>query len=329
MSASPTPSPHTPTQPEALAGDYANFLGVKLWYVDSGGDGTPVVLLHANTGTVVAWQHQITTFAKAGFRVIAFDRRGWGNSQADASTGEQPGSVAEDLEALVQHLPLPAFHLVGIAGGGFVALDYAAWHPERLLKLVVAASNGQFQEPAMQAFYDRIAVPGLTGQPALRPYLEVGVSYRAEDPEGLARFVQMEHAARQPDAPAPPMRTPNTFAKVASISAPTLVITGGADLLAPPALMHFWAVHLPSATVVNAPDAGHSTGSARKRSTTTCSAFCKPTESAHETPHLVRLRHVGPQHALTLGFGPNRWHHPTDRALHARRIQRRHRANLC
>ncbi len=258
MSVSLTPRPHTPVQPDALAGAYAHLPGVKLWYVDSGGDGTPVVLLHANTGTVVAWQQQITAFDKAGFRVIAFDRRGWGNSQADASTGVQPGSVAEDLEALVQHLQLPAFHLVGIAGGGFVALDYAAWHPERLLKLVVAASNGQFQEPAMQAFYDRIAVPGLTGQAALRPYLEVGVSYRAEDPEGLARFVQMEHAARQPDAPAQPMRTPNTFAKVASISAPTLVITGGADLLAPPALMHFWASHLRRVIFVNVPDAGHS-----------------------------------------------------------------------
>ena len=257
MSAS-APFPRSPAQPEALAGAYLNLPGVKLWYVDSGGDGTPVVLLHANTGTVEAWQHQITVFAQAGFRVIAFDRRGWGNSQADALTGEQPGSVAEDLEALVQHLQLPAFHLVGIAGGGFVALDYAAWHPERLLKLVVAASNGQFQEPAMQAFYDRIAVPGLTGQAALRPYLEVGVSYRAEDPEGLARFVQMEHAARQPDAPAQPMRTPNTFAKVASISAPTLVITGGADLLAPPALMHFWASHLRRVIFVNVPDAGHS-----------------------------------------------------------------------
>ena len=258
MSVSPTPRPYTPVQPEALAGAYANLPGVKLWYVDSGGGGTPVVLLHANTGTVEAWQHQIIAFAEAGLRVIAFDRRGWGNSQADSLTGVQPGSVAEDLEALVDHLQLPPFHLVGIAGGGFVALDYAAWHPERLIKLVVAASNGQFQEPAMQAFYDRIAVPGLTGQPALRPYLEVGVSYRAEDPEGLARFVQMEHAARQPNAPAQPMRTPNTFTKVATISTPTLIITGGADLLAPPALMHCWASYLRSATYVNVPDAGHS-----------------------------------------------------------------------
>jgi pimeloyl-ACP methyl ester carboxylesterase len=240
------------------AGNFANLPGVRLWFVDTGGPGTPVVLLHANTGTVQAWQYQIDVFAKAGWRVIAFDRRGWGKSTAAPLTGDQPGTVAEDLDALADHLNLPPFHLIGIAGGGFVALDYAAWRPERLRRLIVAASNGQFKEPEMQAFYDRIAVPGLTGNPDLRAFLEVGVSYRAENPEGLARFVQMEHTARQPTAPAQPMRTPNTFSKVSGILAKTLIITGGADLLAPPPLMTCWARHLRSAFFVNLPDAGHS-----------------------------------------------------------------------
>ncbi|MDO9278385.1 MAG: alpha/beta hydrolase [Polaromonas sp.] len=250
--------PRSPAQADIHAGAFVNLLGVRLWYVDSGGAGTPVVLLHANTGTVEAWRNQIEVFAKAGLRVIAFDRRGWGKSTADPVTGDQPSSVAEDLDALADHLDLPSFHLVGIAGGGFVALDYAAWRPERLRRLIVAASNGQFKEPEMQAFYDRIAVPGLTGNADLRMYLEVGVSYRAEDPEGLARFVQMEHAARQPAAPPQPMRTPNTFAKISTIQARTLIISGGADLLAPPSLMRFWARHLRNATLVNIPDAGHS-----------------------------------------------------------------------
>lgn len=252
-------NPGKTTSPtDVQTGNFANLPGVRLWFVDTGGPGTPVVLLHANTGTVEAWQYQIDVFAKAGWRVIAFDRRGWGKSTADPLSGDQPGTVAEDLDALADHLNLPPFHLIGIAGGGFVALDYAAWRPDRLQRLVVAASNGQFKEPEMQAFYDRIAVPGLTGNPELRAFLEVGVSYRAENPEGLARFVQMEHTARQPTAPAQPMRTPNTFSKVSGILAKTLIITGGADLLAPPPLMTCWARHLRSAFFVNLPDAGHS-----------------------------------------------------------------------
>ena len=107
---------------------YIDLPGVRLWTVDSGA-GTPIVLLHANTGTSLAWENQISTFSSAGYRAIAFDRRSWGKSMADPATGPQPGTIAGDLEALAGHLALDSFHLVGIAGGGFAALDYAAWSP--------------------------------------------------------------------------------------------------------------------------------------------------------------------------------------------------------
>ncbi len=241
-----------------FAGRHIDLPGVRLWTVDTGGPGLPLVLLHANTATVQGWSAQLESFVAAGHRVIAFDRRGWGRSVASPGSGSQPGSIAEDLDALADALGLASFHLLGIAGGGFAALDYAAWRSDRIAKLVVAASNGRFSEPEMEAFSARIAVPGLTGVPASRPFLEVGVAYRAEDPEGYARFIEMEHHAKQPDAPAQPLRTPNTFEKIRGITAPTLVLMAGADLLAPPALMRTWARHLPRATFGEVPDAGHS-----------------------------------------------------------------------
>jgi pimeloyl-ACP methyl ester carboxylesterase len=239
-------------------GRHIDLPGVRLWVSDTGGHGTPLVLLHANTGTVAAWAPQLRAFAAAGHRVIAFDRRGWGRSLAEPGTGAQPGSIAEDLDALVDALGLDRINLLGIAGGGFAALDYAAWRPERVARLIVAASNGRFSEPEMEAFYARIAVPGLTGVPASRPFLEVGVAYRAENPAGFARFMAMEHRAKQPDAPAQPLRTPNTFEKIRAITAPTLVLMAGADLLAPPALMRAWARHLPNVQYDEIPDSGHS-----------------------------------------------------------------------
>src|SRR5580692_11874361 len=114
------------------SGAYANLPGVKLWFIDTGGTGVPVVLLHPNTGTVEIWEPQIDVFAAAGYRVIAFDRKGWGKSIADPASGPQPGSVAGDLDALVTHLKLGKFYLLGVAGGGFAALDYAAWHQEHV-----------------------------------------------------------------------------------------------------------------------------------------------------------------------------------------------------
>ncbi len=121
---------------------HVDLPGVRLWYTDSGGTGVPVVLLHANTGNADGFQHNIPAFVEAGYRAIAFDRRGWGRSTANPATGPQPGTIAEDLHALVGHLKIDKFHLVGVAGGGFAAYDYVLWHPERLRSLVVAASGG-------------------------------------------------------------------------------------------------------------------------------------------------------------------------------------------
>jgi pimeloyl-ACP methyl ester carboxylesterase len=236
-------------------GQYAELPGVKLWFTDTGGTGTPIVLLHANTGTSASWEPQATAFAREGYRVIAFDRRGWGRSLADPATGAQFGSVAEDLEALANHLQLDKFHLVGVAGGGFVSLDYAAWRPERLRGLVVAASTGQFAEEEMRDFTARVEIPELRKQAAV--YREVGPSYRGANPEGTKRWVEIEQHAQQLGAPSQPLRTPNTFAKLSTVTMPVLVMAADADRLAPPALMRTWAAHLKNYEWSTVPDSGH------------------------------------------------------------------------
>lgn len=236
-------------------GRFATLPGVRLWFTDTGGNGEPVVLLHPNTGTSEVWEPQVAALSKAGYRVVAFDRRGWGRSEADPATGVQPGHISEDLHALADFLGLKRFHLVGVAGGGFAALDYAAWHPDRLSSLVVGASTGSFSDPQMQEFVARIEIPGIRSLPA--HYREVSASYRGANPEGTKRWLEVEHHARQPNAPAQPLRSPNTFAKLADITARTLVIAGDADLLAPPALMRLWARHVKDAQWATMPDAGH------------------------------------------------------------------------
>jgi pimeloyl-ACP methyl ester carboxylesterase len=236
--------------------EQADLPGVKLWYTDTGGRGVPIILLHANTGTSVVWAKQNDAFAKAGYRVIAFDRRGWGKSIADPATGQQPGSVADDLDSLVTHLKLGKFYLLGVAGGGFAALDYAAWHQEHLRGLIVAASTGLFSEPVMTDFTKRIAIPGLDKLPG--EYIELGLSYRGADPDGTARWNDIEEHARQPGAPSQPLHTPNTFAKVETINVPTLVLVADADLYAPQALMRTWAAHIKHHEWTVIDDSGHS-----------------------------------------------------------------------
>jgi pimeloyl-ACP methyl ester carboxylesterase len=237
------------------SGRYAELAGVKLWLTDTGGTGAPLVLLHSNTGTSAVWQSQVDVFSRAGYRVIAFDRRGWGKSIAVPATGPQPGTIAGDVDALADNLKLDRFHLLGVAGGGFAALDYAAWRPERLRSLVIGASTGQVSEREMADFRARVEIPELRKQPAV--YLEVGPSYRGANPEGTRRWIEIDEHSRQPGAPDQPLRTPNTFAKIATIPTPTLIIAADADLLAPPAMMRIWAAHVKNHEWAVVPDSGH------------------------------------------------------------------------
>jgi pimeloyl-ACP methyl ester carboxylesterase len=241
---------------ETPSGAYAALPGVKLWFVDTGGRGVPIVLLHPNTGTVEIWEPQIAGLARAGYRAVAFDRRGWGQSTPDPSSGPQPGSIAEDLHALAEHLKLEKFHLLGVAGGGFAALDYAAWHPERVRSLIVGGSTGAIEDKEIAEFIARIAIPEIRKQSA--HYREIGPSYRGANPQGTQRWIEIDEHSRQPGVPfQPPLRTPNTLAKIATIATPTLVIAADADLLAPPALMRIWAAHLRHHEWTVIHDAGH------------------------------------------------------------------------
>src|SRR5262245_32653515 len=91
---------------------HASLPGVRLWYTDSGGAGAAVVFVHAATGSSRVWEYQLPVFTKNGYRVITYDRRGFGRSTVESS-GPQPGTGAGDLLALVNHLGLDRVHLVG------------------------------------------------------------------------------------------------------------------------------------------------------------------------------------------------------------------------
>ena len=235
---------------------YADLPGVRLWFTDSGGSGIAVVLLHANTGNSDSWEYNIPAFEKAGYRVISFDRRGWGRSTADPSSGSQPGTVAEDLEALAKVLRLEKFHLVGIAGGGFIALDYALTHPDRLISLVLAATTGQVMDPLLTEMAVRTRPPEFNAMPVqLR---EISFNYLATNPEGLKKWLSINSRSQQPGAPAQPPLLEKTLAKLETINLPTLLLPADNDLTAPPYIMRLLATHIPGSELHSIPEAGHS-----------------------------------------------------------------------
>src|SRR5262249_33986396 len=98
----------SPQAPRVGREAYAPGLGASLFSPDTGGAGIPVVFLHAATGTTSAWQHQTPAFAAAGYRAVAYDRRGWGRTITDA--GGPAGTGADDLLGLLETLKLDRVH---------------------------------------------------------------------------------------------------------------------------------------------------------------------------------------------------------------------------
>jgi pimeloyl-ACP methyl ester carboxylesterase len=237
---------------------HAALPGVRLWYTDSGGTGAPVVFMHAATGSSRVWEYQIPTFTQAGYRVIAFDRRGWGRTEIDPA-GPQPGTAADDLLALMDHLGIARVHLVGTAAGAFASLDFALSFPQRLRSLVVANSIGGVQDPDFLELGRRIRPPQFDALPP--DVRELGPSYRAANPEGTRRWVELEHVSRPagPQTPAQPLKNRITFALLETIAVPTLLLTGGADLYAPPPVTRLFAARIRNSTLTIVPEAGHST----------------------------------------------------------------------
>src|SRR5262249_33560005 len=144
----------------------------------------------------------------------------------------------------------------GTAGGGFVAFDYALSFPEQLRSLIVANSIGGMQDQEYLELGRRLRPPQFDALPAdLR---ELGPAYRAAEPEGTRRWIDLEHMSRQSGATAQPNRNRMTFSMLESIKVPTLLITGDADLYAPPPLLRMFTSRIKGSVSQIIPEAGHS-----------------------------------------------------------------------
>jgi pimeloyl-ACP methyl ester carboxylesterase len=234
----------------------ADLPGVRLFYIDTGGTGSPVILLHAATGSSQVSEHQLPAFKAAGHRVIAYDRRGYGRTVV--LEGGPQSTAADDLERLLAHLGIDRAHIVGTAAGGIVATDFALAFPERVRSLVIANSLVGVQDADYLELGRRLRPPGFVELPA--DFRELGPSYRARNPSGTKRWLDLEHAGRAPGPPPPaqPSRNRITFAALETLKVATLLITGEADLYAPPPVLEAFAARIPRAESLVLHEVGHS-----------------------------------------------------------------------
>lgn len=111
-----------------------------------------IVFVHGYAGAAESFERQINHFAP-DYRVIVPDLRGHGQSDAPYTQYTMPEMVS-DMEAIVKHLNLPdKFILVAHSFGGSIAVEYANAHPERIEKLVVIATAGEYPSPGFVRYF--------------------------------------------------------------------------------------------------------------------------------------------------------------------------------
>ena len=116
-----------------------NSTPIELHYEDHGA-GKPVVLIHGWPLSGRSWENQVPALVDAGYRVVTYDRRGFGNS-SQPWDGYDYDTFAADLDRLLQHLDLNEVALVGFSmGGGEVARYIGSYGTERVAKAVLAAA---------------------------------------------------------------------------------------------------------------------------------------------------------------------------------------------
>jgi pimeloyl-ACP methyl ester carboxylesterase len=128
---------------------FATVNDTQLYY-ETAGAGAPLVLLHAGIADCRMWNAQFEVFAQQ-YRVIRYDRRGYGKSPLPAGDF----SHRRDLYELLRFLQIDHAHLIGSSYGGSTALDFAREHPALVASLTIVGSTPfgfEFaQEPPPQA----------------------------------------------------------------------------------------------------------------------------------------------------------------------------------
>lgn len=243
-----------PKQVRAKSG-VANLPGAKLWYWDTGGKGEPLVLVHPASGSGLIWGYQQPFFAKAGYRVIGYSRRGFYKSSPIDEKNTGIGS--QDLHELIEFLGLERFHILGSAAGGSVVADYAVSHPERLLSMTISSNSAGVGSGPIAEVADRIR-PHEQWHHLPRWFRELGPSYRAANPKGTKLWIDLETRGSAGESARQKQANKITAKTLQKLRVPTLMMSGDSDFSTPPDLLRMVARHIRGSEVTIVPESGHS-----------------------------------------------------------------------
>ena len=219
---------------------------VRIYYNDYGA-GKPVILIHGWPLSSAMWEYQVNDLVNNGYRVIAYDRRGFGKS-SQPWDGYNYDTLTDDLKALIDQLELKDITLVGFSMGGGEVVRYFSRHGGKNISKVVLISSVTpymlqsdsnpdgvpqdiFDEMAKQIQDDRIGFLDEFG----KTFFGVSMFHKPLSPP-LLEYYRMLCVTASPRAT---LQCAKAFAstdfrdEMKYVNVPTLIIHGSADNTVP------------------------------------------------------------------------------------------------
>lgn len=237
----------------------ARVNGIDLHYELVGPEGAPVIAFSNSLGSAVDMWRGVVAGLAGAYRCLTYDTRGHGSS----GTSDAPVTVdglADDLAGLLDALGIDRAHIVGLSLGGMIGQALASRRPEKVRTLTLIATGPHLPPPDFwrkRAATVRAEGPAAVVDTILPRWFTAG--FRERDPDAVARtrasFLRIDPAgyARCCEA----IADMDLRDRLGAIAAPTLVIAGAEDPVAPPALAETLRQGIPVAELVVLPDAAH------------------------------------------------------------------------
>ncbi|MFS0723792.1 alpha/beta fold hydrolase [Paenibacillus sp. 1P07SE] len=235
-------------------------------YVEDIGSGPAILFIHGWPLNHKMFEYQLTSLAREGYRCIALDLRGFGNSDAPAE-GYHYDRLADDVRAVIDHLQLEDITLVGFSVGGAIAVRYMARHAQhgvgRLALLGAAAPcftqrTGYPYGMTKGEVDDQIAAVQADRPQMLKDFgklfLAQGVSPAFE---GWLHQLGLQATPWGTIGVAESLRDEELFGDLSAITVPTTIFQGKLDKICPPEFADRLLDGIPGASVVTFENSGH------------------------------------------------------------------------
>jgi 3-oxoadipate enol-lactonase len=233
-----------------------------LHFLDPNPEGKKaVLLLHGLGANGSSWMLQFAPLIEAGFRPLAPDIPGFGQSTYDGR-GWNIRRIAADLAGLLGDCEIDSAHVIGISMGGCIAQQFALDFPQRVDRLILVNTFAVLRPTSLSGwayFLQRFFLVQTLGLPAQAKFVAHRI-FPATDQEFLRQTLIEQVTQADPRAYRAAMRSLglfNTTRRIGRINAPTLIISGANDTTVPLANQQFLFNHISGARQMIIPAAGH------------------------------------------------------------------------